>query len=92
MGDRLAAFPGVAGLSIGVRAVGSVLGGIGITPMVEIAVPFLSGGGSLAAITILSLGIVCLAFKSTSIGVSQGELQVRRDSPRLTVQVICAVS
>lgn len=66
-------FVTVIGLSIGGRAVGSVLGGIGITPMVEIAVPFLSGGGSLAAITILSLGIVCMAFKSTSIGVSQAE-------------------
>lgn len=54
----------VIGLSIGGRAIGSVLGGIGITPMVEIVVPFLSGGGSLIVATLLSLGVACASSRS----------------------------
>lgn len=56
----------VIGLSIGGRAIGSALGGIGITPMVEIAVPFLSGGGSLIVATLLSLCVVCAASRGSS--------------------------
>lgn len=56
-------FVTIIGLWMGGRALGSILGGIGITPKVEVAVPFLSGGGSLIVATLWSLGLVAIGLK-----------------------------